>query len=445
MGRPSKTRRLGVWMNGEEVGQWTVAASGRHEFRYVASWLASPVVRPLSLSMPLRPAETPYRDSRVEAFFDNLLPDSYAIRRRMQARFGTPSTTAFDLLAEIGRDCTGAIQLLPEDIGPKQLHCIEGTPLDEAGVAAALRLAVASPALGQRDADDFRLSLAGAQEKTALLWHNDQWHRPHGTTPTTHIFKLPLGRVGNMQADLTASVENEWLCAQIAQAYGLKTAHCEMAHFEDQRVLIVERFDRKLSKDKIWWLRLPQEDMCQAHGKSPGHKYEADGGPGIRDIMALLLGARDARADRRIFFKTQILFWMLAATDGHAKNSSVFIEPGGRYSLTPLYDLLSAYPIMGTGANQLSPQKLRMAMAVYSRSRHYHWARMLRRQWFTTASVCDFASEVETLITELIAQTPNVIASVSANLPDGFPGAVSDPILRGLVKAAEQLVDASLG
>lgn len=445
MGRPSKTRRLDVWMNGEQVGQWTIAASGRHEFRYVASWLNSPAVRPLSLSMPLRPAETPYRDSRVEAFFDNLLPDSHDIRRRLQARFGTASTNAFDLLAEIGRDCVGAIQLLPEGTEPQELHCIEGTALDEAGVAAALRSAVASPASGQRDTEDFRLSLAGTQEKTALLRHDGHWHRPHGATPTTHIFKLPLGRVGNMQADLSASVENEWLCGQIVQAYGLKAAHCEMAQFEDQRVLIVERFDRKLSADKTWWLRLPQEDICQALGVAPGRKYEADGGPGIRDIMALLLGARDARADRRTFFKTQILFWMLAAPDGHAKNFSVFIEPGGRYRLTPLYDLLSAHPIVGTGANRISPQKLRLAMAVHSQSRHYHWARMLKRHWLTTAGVCDFASEVEAVMAELVAQTPSVIAGVASGLPRGFPEAVSAPILQGLEKAAVQLSDVARG
>lgn len=178
MGRPSKTRRLDVWMNGEQVGQWTIAASGRHEFRYATRWLTSPAVRPLSLSMPLRPAETSYRDSRVEAFFDNLLPDSHDIRRRLQARFGTASTNAFDLLAEIGRDCVGAIQLLPEGTEPQELRCIEGTALDEAGVAAALRSAVASPAVGRRDTEDFRLSLAGAQEKTALLRHNGHWHRP---------------------------------------------------------------------------------------------------------------------------------------------------------------------------------------------------------------------------------------------------------------------------
>ena len=439
MGRPSKTRRLGVWMNGEQVGQWTIAASGRHEFHYVESWLASRAARPLSLSMPLRPAGTAYRDARVEAFFDNLLPDSDGIRRRVQARFGAASTRAFDLLAEIGRDCVGAVQLLPEGTAPVELKRIESIPLDEAAVAATLRSAVAPPALGQRDAGDLRISLAGAQEKTALLRRDGQWHRPLGATPTTHIFKLPLGRVGNMQADLSASVENEWLCAQIAQAYGFKTAHCEMARFEDQRVLIVERFDRKLAQDKTWWLRLPQEDMCQALGIPPDQKYEADGGPGIRDIMALLLGARDARTDRRTFFKAQILFWMLCATDRHAKNFSIFIEPGGRYSLTPLYDLLSAYPIIGSGVNHLSRQKLRMAMSVHGKTRHYHWSRILRRHWLGTARVCDFSSEIESVILELIAQTSSAIVAVSTNLPDDFPAAVAEPILSGIESAAAQL------
>lgn len=441
MGRPSKSRRLTVWMNGEQVGQWTIAASGRHEFQYAPSWLASPSVRPLSLSMPLRPANTPYRDDRVEAFFDNLLPESYDIRRRVQSRFKTASTNAFDLLAEIGRDCVGAVQLLPDGVAPENLQRIEGTPLNETTVAATLRSTVSVPVPGQRDDEDFRLSLAGAQEKTALLWHNDLWHRPHGATPTTHIFKLPLGRVGNMQADLSSSVENEWLCAQIVQAYGLRTARCEMARFEDQHVLIVERFDRKLAGDKTWWLRLPQEDMCQALGVAPGHKYEADGGPGIRDIMGLLLGARDARTDRRTFFKTQILFWMLAAPDGHAKNFSVHIEAGGRYSLTPLYDLLSAYPIMGSGANQLSPQKLCLAMAVHGKSRHYHWSRVLRRHWLMSANVCDFAAEVDAVIAELISQTPSVVSAISASLPKDFPKTVSEPILRGIEAAAARLAE----
>ena len=169
-------------------------------------------------------------------------------------------------------------------------------------MAQLLREATTAPKLGQREDDAFRISLAGAQEKTALLRHDDRWHRPTGATPTTHIFKLPLGKMGNMQADLSTSLENEWLCAQIVRAYGLNVANCDIAQFEDQRTLIVERFDRKLSPDHTWWLRLPLEDMCQATGTPPEQKYESDGGPGVSEIMSVLLGAREAHSDCRTFF-----------------------------------------------------------------------------------------------------------------------------------------------
>ncbi|MEE8428322.1 MAG: type II toxin-antitoxin system HipA family toxin [Gammaproteobacteria bacterium] len=439
MGRPSKIRQLNVWMNGELVGHWLIAPQGRHEFRYAASWLDTATSRPLSLSMPLQPSDTPYRDERIEAFFDNLLPDSPDIRRRIQSRFGTASTAAFDLLTEIGRDCAGAVQLLAPDDQPEGIHSINGEPLTDDAIANSLRATVSAPALGHRDDDDFRISIAGAQEKTALLWHEGCWHRPRGTTPTTHIFKLPLGRVGNMQADLTTSVENEWLCSQIVRAYGLDTAHCDMAQFEDQKVLVVERFDRRLAQDKAWWIRLPQEDMCQATGTAPGHKYESDGGPGIRDIMSLLLGARTAQPDRKTFFKAQVLFWMLAATDGHAKNFSVFIEPGGRFSLTPLYDILSAHPIMGYGANQIAPEKARMAMAATGKNRHYRWSEIQRRHWLDTANACDLGPEAEQLIIELVERTPTVLEHVSAVLPDDFPKNVAEPIFDGLKSAAKLL------
>lgn len=389
--------------------------------------------------MPLQPSDIPYRDERVEAFFDNLLPDSPDIRRRIQSRFGTASTSAFDLLTEIGRDCAGAVQLLTPGAQPEGIHSINGERLTEDAIAKILRATVSAPALGHRHDDDFRISIAGTQEKTALLWHDECWHRPHGTTPTTHIFKLPLGRVGNMQADLTTSVENEWLCMQIVRAYGLNAAQCDMAQFEDQRVLIVERFDRRLAQDRSWWMRLPQEDMCQATGTAPGRKYESDGGPGIRDIMSLLLGARTAQADRRIFYKTQVLFWMLAATDGHAKNFSVFIEPGGRFTLTPLYDILSAYPIMGHGANQIAPEKARMAMAVSGKNRHCRWSEIRRPHWLDTANACDVGPEAEQSIIELVELTPTVIEHVSASLPDKFPRGVANPIFEGLDNAAEQL------
>ena len=112
-----------------------------------------------------------------------------------------------------------------------------------------------------------------------------------------------------------------------------------------KKVLIVERFDRRWASNGSWLMRLPQEDFCQSLGIAPALKYESHGGPGIADAMTLLLGSRLAVQDREMFFKSQILFWMLAAIDGHGKNFSLFIEPGTSFRMTPLYDVISAYPL----------------------------------------------------------------------------------------------------
>lgn len=438
MKRARGPRQLAVWMNGEFVGRWRIGAGGVHAFAYEASWLQSKAARPLSLSLPLRAA--PYTGPVVEAFFDNLLPDSPAIRQRLQSRFGAASQRAFDLLAEVGRDCVGAVQLLPDDVAPTPIDRIEGEPMREADVAALLRRTPARSGLGRDDHDDLRISLAGAQEKTALLWHKGGWQRTLGTTPSTHIFKLPLGRVGNMQADFATSVENEWLCAQLLRAFALPVAECRIAQFEEQKALVVQRFDRRLAKAKTHWLRLPQEDFCQATGTPPAFKYEAEGGPGIVQGMRLLLGSAEAEADRETFFRAQLVFWLLCATDGHAKNFSLHIEAGGRYRLAPLYDVLSAHAVLGKGRNQLAPERARMAMAAHSTNRHYLWKRILPRHWDATAHRCGFPIERARALREALAeQAAAAVEQVAQILPKEFPAELAERVLAGVVAAAKQL------
>jgi serine/threonine-protein kinase HipA len=438
--RERAVRQLGAWMNGARVGTWTIGQGLSHTFAYAQEWLDSPSARPISLSMPLRPANAPYRGALVESYFDNLLPDNVAIRQRIQARFGAASSRAFDLLAEVGRDCVGAIQLLPEGQAPTGVNIIEAEPLDEEGVAQILRGVPAISLGGFDHRDDFRISLAGAQEKTALLLHQERWCVPRGATPSTHIFKLPMGLVGNMRADFRTSVENEWLCAQLARAFGLEVADCSIATFGDQKALIVTRFDRRLASDGSHWLRLPQEDLCQATGTPPAIKYESEGGPGIRAAMELLLGSSRAVEDRENFFKAQLVFWLLCATDGHGKNFSIAIEPEGRYHLTPLYDILSAYPILGRGANQLPPERARMAMAAISKNRHYEWLGILPRHWDATARACGLSeSRAKDLRQSLAAMAPEAIGRVQAKLPAGFPEVVAESIFTGITKAANKL------
>ena len=253
MGRQTHSRALSVWANGERVGIWRLPTRGPMEFAYDPAWVASPAGRPLSLSLPFTPSNEAHKGPRVLNYFDNLLPDSEAIRKRIAQRYQTDTLDAFDLLQAIGRDCVGAVQLLAVDDAPAGVERIEGTPLSDSEIETMLARTVSNPALGTPDeADDFRISLAGAQEKTALLWHEGKWQRPHGATPTTQFSSYRSGWSAIKLADLSTSVENEWLCLRILRAYGLPVANAEIMTFGKQRVLSVERFDRQLHSGGQW-------------------------------------------------------------------------------------------------------------------------------------------------------------------------------------------------
>jgi len=428
-------------MNGIPVGYWETTRHGER-LGYFDEWLADEHSRPLSLSLPFLPGNMPHQGQIVTGYFDNLLPDSAAIRRRLAQRHGAGGTDAFQLLAKLGRDCVGAIQLLPEDETPVDVYEINGQVLSTAEIAQQLRNTTSDQALGQHDHnEDLRLSIAGAQEKTALLRHEGRWLLPHGSTPTTHIFKLPLGLVGHMQADMRTSVENEWLCSKIMEAYGIPIARCEIKHFKDQKTLVVERFDRVPANDGSWIVRLPQEDMCQATGTSPLNKYQSDGGPGIARIMELLLGSDNAEQDRKIFFKTQIVFWLLAATDGHGKNFSIVHLPGGRYRATPIYDVLSAHPVIGKGKNRIPPQKARLAMAVRGSTYHYLIEKIQRRHWIAQAQQVGLgAAAAEQLIQDVIESTEAAINAAARLLPADFPADLAESIFGGMTKQRAKLL-----
>ena len=416
---------LRIRMNDQEVGQLRRARSGSLSFTYRQQWLSSSLARPISLSMPL--AETPYKGAIVHNYFENLLPDNAEIRERIRNRFSVAGTDVFDLLAAIGRDCAGAIQLLPED-DDAGLE-INTVPLTESQVAETLRDYHDRPLGMTGDDEDFRLSLAGAQEKTAFLLLDDQWHRPLGNTPTSHIFKLPIGPLGQFRPDLSDSVENEWLCLEILQAYGLPVAKAEIAQFEDVRVLVIERFDRRWRGQKL--LRIPHEDMCQALGRPPDAKYENDGGPQAEEIFDLLLGSERSQQDRHHFLSALLMNWLLAAPDGHAKNFSIELMVGGRFQLAPFYDVVSVYPYFEQ--KTANPKKQKLAMAARGKNAHYRWSEIQVRHWIATARKARISEKsARTIISDLLERTGGVVEALSKSLPATVPESVSGPIFEGL-------------
>jgi serine/threonine-protein kinase HipA len=279
------------------------------------------------------------------------------------------------------------------------------------------------------------MSIAGAQEKTALLRLDGQWCRPLGATPTTHILKLPLGLVGGRRLDLTHSVYNEWLCSQLLRELGLPVATTDIATFGDQTVLVVERFDRQWVDRTVaaprWIARIPQEDFCQVLGRASHEKYEAQGGPGMAQCLQVLRSSRTASADIRHFLCAQLAFWLLAATDGHAKNFSIFLLPGGGYRMTPLYDVISAWPVIGHGQNLLAWQEAKLAMAVRAKNVHYELAPLQTRHWHGLASRSGAEGAWEAM-QALATRVEPAIAAVQRRLPDDFPQRTAQTIFDGL-------------
>lgn len=432
MARTKEHTPLFIYMNNCLVGTLHYVGSDHLTFQYDMQWLSSSEARPISLSLPL--SEEIYRGERVYPFFDNLLPDNSQIRERIQRRFKAASTHCFDLLSYIGRDCIGALQILTEPIKStaKAIPLIQAEKISQSAIAALLKNYRLAP-LGMAENSDFRISIAGAQEKTALLWHEGCWQLPLGMTPTSHIIKLPIGHIEHAGLDLRDSIENEWLCLRILSAYGLPVAEARLIQFAEVKTLVVTRFDRKWSEDKSVLWRLPQEDCCQALAVSSGLKYESDGGPGIARIMALLQGSQSFMSDRKQFMKIVFLFWVMGAIDGHSKNFSIFLHVGGQFSLTPIYDVMSAYPL--AAKRQIEWKKIKMAMGVQGKNRHYLWDTIQLRHWLILAKICRFSEvQMQEIIAIVFDDMDKVIAQVSQELPTNFPAEIAASIFEGMQK-----------
>jgi serine/threonine-protein kinase HipA len=220
------------------------------------------------------------------------------------------------------------------------------------------------------------------------------------------------------------------------EAMGVPTANVEITDFGGRRTLIVERFDRLSAKDGRL-LRLPQEYTCQALSIPATRKYQADGGPGMREIINLFKGSDTPGVDVRLFMRACILFWLLGAADGHAKNFSIFIGPGGRFRMTPLYDVLSAQPILDE--RQISRKKFKLAMSV-GRKRHYTISDVVPQ----TAELAGVGIAAMNAIFEDIVENAELRAEAAiAALPLDFPDQLVTSIMAALSHRI-RLVAASL-
>lgn len=321
------------WDDGTAAGRFVERASRQVEFHQAEESRD----RCVSVSLPVNePTETPWVAFN---FLDNLLPENATIRGRIARQYGVDPNDSFGLLGAIGRECAGALILMPAGEGPPDRHG-SYRPLTDTELERWLELRDSQPLMSD-DAGRVRLSLAGAQPKAALYFDEDGHpHVPENGAATTDIVKPAIRRA------LPNTVHIEWYCMELARAL---LGSERVAHVEPwRRCLRVRRFDRIRDDGRV--RRLHQEDLCQALGLAVGSKYEARS----RNLdPAETLLARCARLfdrlgsegrmvpaiEKQALFRSLLVNGLLMNADAHLKNYAL-LHAGGGVRVAPMYDVL---------------------------------------------------------------------------------------------------------
>lgn len=321
----ARVTELGVWLHDEQVGRLTSPQVGRIRLSYTKA-----VREAYPLNTTLLSCSLPVRTGSQDAwpFATGLLPEGQQLQA-MAALAGLPTHDVLGLLARFGRDVAGAVTLSTE---APLLRNATVEPYTADQLATTVDELTEHP-LGLYD--DSELSIAGLQDKMLLVSLPDgRWGRPVHGYPSTHLLKLDDRRHPGL-------VEAEHTCLELAAAAGLPAASSQLLTFGHLTCLVVKRFDRATDK-RGTVTRVHQEDACQALGIDPERnnrfaKYQAQGGPSLVDIAALL--DQHAGENMLLALLDQLAFTVVIGNaDAHGKNLSFLHPKPGELELAPLYD-----------------------------------------------------------------------------------------------------------
>lgn len=411
-------KNLDVYLGDERAGSLSELAGSpvALEFRYEPAWLRSPHRVALSLSMPLR--DEPYPHDVAAPYFANILPEGDP-RDAIGRRLGIAPNDIYGMLEALGRDCAGALVILPHGSVPPVVPPAGEPPFLVMPLGQVGRLIDGLPQrpLGV-DPDDggARLSLAGVQDKLVLSRVGAGWILPNEQTPSTHIIKPANPR-------LAGSVENEALCLDLAARSGLETARATIETIDGHRCLVVTRYDRS-TIDGVT-RRIHQEDFCQALSRWPNQKYENRGGPGLADCFRILEGASEPAVDRLRLLDAVIFNVLIGNVDAHAKNFSILHRPGGGVRLAPLYDLMCGNPYENV------TQNLAMAIGASRRGEHLYvnnWDAFAREAELGAANLRRRVRTTVERALDVLAQSEEVIRAMAPDSP--FVGIIAAFIRR---------------
>jgi serine/threonine-protein kinase HipA len=284
--------------------------------------LGSPV---LSCSLPIS-VDSP-ATARVRDFFDGLAPEGPA-RGAIQRMYRLPPDSLWHLLRAVGHDCAGAVTVL--DTSPSQRPEPRYAPLTGGDIT---RMISDLPARPLGDDELSRKSLGGVFSKLLLGRTPDgHWAQPQHGAPSTHIIKPDPQR-----AELPGLVYHEILCMRLAQAVGLTPSETWLSTQWGVPCLVQQRYDREMGPQGL--LRVHQEDMCQALGYPPAHKYEIQGGPRLQQMARLLEQHNPDPQQLDQLLRYATFHALCGNADSHAKNYAILHSADGGVRLAPIYDV----------------------------------------------------------------------------------------------------------
>ncbi|HKF84080.1 MAG TPA: HipA domain-containing protein [Solirubrobacterales bacterium] len=321
---------LAVYLYGRRVGTLQPGTATDYAFAYSETVVesADPGAVVLSHSLPVR--EEPFDPAATRAYFEGLLPES-GRREELARELQVSVHDSYALLARVGRDCAGAVVILPEQ-ERLESEAAGVNWLSEDRLIELVNELPRRPLGVTRASGKLRLSLAGVQRKLALVRNESGgFGEPVGDAPSTHLIKPEFGD------EYPGLAVNEMFCMTVAGRIGLDAAKTALATIGDRTCLISSRFDRA-EQDGIT-VRLHQEDLCQALGVPTNLKYEANSGPGFRHFHRVL-GEIGRGGDMNAMVRSAVLNFVLGNSDAHGKNFAILFTRDGR-RLAPLYDIVS--------------------------------------------------------------------------------------------------------
>lgn len=393
-----KTNTLSLWHETRLVGDLWNNDLDRIGFRYSEDWLADGASFAISLRLPLQPEEFPCDEGTAHRFFANLLPEGQA--RNHIINDLKISDSDYSLLKEIGGECAGAFNILPDRSKPELRENWQYKKLSNKDLQILIARRGNGINFRNESSKPIRLSLAGAQNKCPILIEDNVRFLPSNEAPTSHILKFQLAEFKHVPA-------YETILMKLATSIGMNVAKIELrslaglpASNPANSFVEIERYDRTRD-EKGNTFRLHQEDFCQALGYGYNQKYQSEGGPSFADCLNLIReNSREPTIDSLALLDWQIFNFLAGNSDGHAKNLSILYTDDNSLRLAPFYDLVCTRAVKGISTD--------LAFAIGG---EHNPGKIAKRNWEAFAKEADVNSRF------LVSKVKTMIENIQDSLP----------------------------